>query len=56
LSPAAIPLVKNAIRSISLSGVQTMMKKALKLASSEEVAEMLGRELRQQAPRLFGLS
>jgi phosphotransferase system enzyme I (PtsI) len=56
LSPAAIPLVKNAIRSISVSPVQAIMKQALKLASSEEVAELLDREFRRHAPRLFNVS
>ena len=53
LTPASIPLVKNAIRSIDLTRVRPLMKEARKLASSEEVKEMLSRELSRQAPQFF---
>jgi phosphotransferase system enzyme I (PtsI) len=50
LVPASIPLVKNAVRSIELQRVQSLMKDAMKLASSVEVEELLARELPRQAP------
>ncbi|MFP5264876.1 MAG: phosphoenolpyruvate--protein phosphotransferase [Blastocatellia bacterium] len=51
LVPASIPLVKNAVRSIELQRVQSLMEDAMKLASSVEVEELLARELPRQAPR-----
>jgi phosphotransferase system enzyme I (PtsI) len=53
LVPGSIPLVKNAVRSIELERVQSLMKEAMKLASSAEVEELLARELPRQAPRFF---
>ena len=53
LVPASIPLVKNAVRSIRLERVQSLMKDAMKLASSAEVEELLARELPRQAPQFF---
>ncbi|HYP25889.1 MAG TPA: phosphoenolpyruvate--protein phosphotransferase [Blastocatellia bacterium] len=53
LTPASIPLVKNAIRSIDISRVRSLMSDAMKLASSDEVEEMLARELPRQAPQFF---
>ena len=53
LTPASIPLVTNAIRSIDLTRVRSLMKDARKLASSEEVKELLSRELSRQAPQFF---
>jgi phosphoenolpyruvate-protein phosphotransferase (PTS system enzyme I) len=53
LVPASIPLVKNAVRSISIDRVQSLMKDAMKLASSAEVEELLARELPRQAPQFF---
>src|SRR6185503_492028 len=45
LVPASIPLVKNAVRSVELERVKSLMKDAMKLASSAEVEELLAREL-----------
>ncbi|HVG19382.1 MAG TPA: putative PEP-binding protein, partial [Blastocatellia bacterium] len=53
LVPASIPLVKNAVRSVEFERVQSLMKDAMKLASSAEVEELLARELPRQAPRFF---
>lgn len=53
LVPASIPLVKNAIRSIELERVQSLMREAMKLTSAIEVEELLARELTRQAPRFF---
>jgi phosphotransferase system enzyme I (PtsI) len=53
LVPASIPLVKNAVRSVELERVKSLMKDAIKLASSAEVEELLARELPLQAPRFF---
>ncbi len=53
LVPASIPLVKNAVRSVELERVKSLMKDAMKLASSTEVEELLARELPRQAPRFF---
>lgn len=55
LTPASIPLVKNAVRSIELKRVQTLMKDAMKLTSSAEVKELLARELPCQAPAFFAV-
>src|SRR6185369_492607 len=53
LVPGSIPLVKYAIRSVEFHLVQSLMKDAMKLASSTEVEDLLARELPQQAPRFF---
>ncbi|MEK6300937.1 MAG: phosphoenolpyruvate--protein phosphotransferase [Acidobacteriota bacterium] len=53
LVPASIPLVKNAIRSVELERVRSMMQEAMKLPSASEVEELLARELPRQAPRFF---
>jgi phosphotransferase system enzyme I (PtsI) len=53
LVPGSIPLVKNAIRSVELERVRSLMKEAMKLTSSAEVEELLARELPRQAPRFF---
>jgi phosphoenolpyruvate-protein phosphotransferase (PTS system enzyme I) len=53
LVPASIPLVKNAIRSIELERVRSLMREAMKLTSASEVEELLARELPLQAPRFF---
>ncbi|MCI0487264.1 MAG: phosphoenolpyruvate--protein phosphotransferase [Blastocatellia bacterium] len=53
LAPASIPLIKNAVRSIELARVRSLIKDAMKLASAAEVEEMLARELPRQAPRFF---
>jgi phosphotransferase system enzyme I (PtsI) len=53
LAPGSIPLVKNAIRSVGLDGVRSLMKDAMRLTSSAEVEELLARELPRQAPRFF---
>jgi phosphotransferase system enzyme I (PtsI) len=53
LVPASIPLVKNAIRSIEMDRVRSLMKEGMKLASSSEVEQLLSRELPRQAPRFF---
>ncbi|HTG15510.1 MAG TPA: putative PEP-binding protein, partial [Blastocatellia bacterium] len=53
LVPASIPLVKNAIRSVELERVRSLMKDAMKLTSASEVEELLARELPRQAPRFF---
>ncbi len=53
LAPGSIPLIKNAIRSIELKRVQTLISEAMKLPSMSEVKELLGRELPRQAPRFF---
>jgi phosphotransferase system enzyme I (PtsI) len=53
MAPAAIPLVKNAIRSIETGLVAALMKDAMRLSTSEEVHELLQRELPIQAPRFF---
>lgn len=53
LSPASIPLIKNAIRSINLSRVSLLINEAMKLTSWVEVKELLARELPRHAPRFF---
>ncbi|HKG22772.1 MAG TPA: phosphoenolpyruvate--protein phosphotransferase [Blastocatellia bacterium] len=53
LTPASIPLVKNAIRSIDLGQVRSLMSDAMKLASADEVESLLARELPRQAPQFF---
>jgi phosphotransferase system enzyme I (PtsI) len=53
LVPASIPLVKNAVRSIEIERVKSLMKDAMKLTSSAEVEGLLARELPLQAPRFF---
>jgi phosphotransferase system enzyme I (PtsI) len=53
LLPGSIPLVKNAIRSVELERVRSLMKDAMRLASSIEVDELLTSELPRQAPRFF---
>jgi phosphotransferase system enzyme I (PtsI) len=53
LVPGSIPLVKNAIRSVELQRVRSLMKDAMKLTSSREVEELLALELPRQAPRFF---
>ncbi|HLG13946.1 MAG TPA: phosphoenolpyruvate--protein phosphotransferase [Blastocatellia bacterium] len=53
LVPAAIPLVKNAIRSIEMARVRSLMSEAMKLASSKEVEELLASEMPRQAPEFF---
>jgi phosphoenolpyruvate-protein phosphotransferase (PTS system enzyme I) len=53
LVPGSIPLVKNAICSVELERVRTLMKEAMKLTSSTEVEELLASELPRQAPRFF---
>jgi len=52
LVPSAIPLVKNAIRSIDLARVASLVHEATKLGSSEEVEQLLAQQLPLQAPRL----
>ena len=56
LAPASIPLVKNAIRSVELDRVRSLMNDAMKLTSSAEVEELLARELKRQAPRFAAWS
>jgi phosphoenolpyruvate-protein phosphotransferase (PTS system enzyme I) len=53
LVPGSIPLVKNAIRSVELQRVRSLMKDAMRLTSSIEVEELLAQELPRQAPRFF---
>jgi len=52
LVPSAIPLVKNAIRSIDLGRVASLVYEATRLGSSEDVERLLGQQLPLQAPRL----
>jgi phosphotransferase system enzyme I (PtsI) len=47
MAPAAIPLVKHAIRSVDLDRVTALMKHALKLATAAEVEELLTHDLRR---------
>ena len=53
LVPAAIPLIKNAIRSVEEARVRGLMSEAMKLATASEVEELLARELPRQAPQFF---
>jgi phosphotransferase system enzyme I (PtsI) len=53
MAPAAIPLVKHAVRSIEAVRADSLMKEALKLTTSAEVEELLARELPRRAPRFF---
>ncbi|HJQ22673.1 MAG TPA: phosphoenolpyruvate--protein phosphotransferase [Blastocatellia bacterium] len=53
LLPASIPLVKNAVRAVSLERVTALMKEALKLTTASEVEQLLTRELPRQAPQFF---
>jgi phosphoenolpyruvate-protein phosphotransferase (PTS system enzyme I) len=53
LVPGSIPLVKNAIRSIELERVRSLMKDAMRLTSSGEVEELLASELPRQSPLFF---
>jgi phosphotransferase system enzyme I (PtsI) len=52
LVPSSIPLVKNAIRSIDLGRVASLVQEAVKLGSSEDVEQLLAQQLPLQAPRL----
>src|SRR5262249_26070160 len=49
LVPMSIPLIKNAIRSIELAHVESLLDEAMKLASADQVAELLSRQLPLQA-------
>lgn len=51
LVPSSIPLIKNAIRSIDLGHVASLLKEAMKLATSGEVEELLSQRLPVQAGR-----
>lgn len=51
--PASIPLIKNALTSIEVARVRSLMNEAIKLASANEVTELLAQELPRQAPRFF---
>lgn len=53
LTPASIPLVRNAIRSVSLDPIQRLVSKAVRLAAAEEVEQLLAKELPRQAPKFF---
>jgi phosphoenolpyruvate-protein phosphotransferase (PTS system enzyme I) len=53
LVPASIPLVKNAVRAVSIERIRALMKEAMKLATSDEVEQLLARELPRQAPQFF---
>ena len=53
LLPASIPLVKNAVRAVSIERVTALMKEALKLTTASEVEQLLTRELPRQAPQFF---
>jgi len=53
LLPASIPLVKRAVRAVSLERITALMKEAMKLATAEEVEQLLVRELPRQAPQFF---
>jgi phosphotransferase system enzyme I (PtsI) len=53
LLPASIPLVKNAVRAVSAERITSLMKSALKLATSAEVEQLLRHELPRQAPQFF---
>ncbi|HXG67211.1 MAG TPA: phosphoenolpyruvate--protein phosphotransferase [Blastocatellia bacterium] len=53
LTPASIPLVKNAIRSVDLTRISALMSEAMKLVRASEVEELLARELPRQAPSFF---
>jgi phosphotransferase system enzyme I (PtsI) len=52
LVPTSIPLIKNAIRSMDLAHVKSLMQDAMKLSSPEEVEELLAQQLPVQAPKL----
>jgi phosphotransferase system enzyme I (PtsI) len=52
LVPSAIPLVKNAIRSIDLGRVASLVNEATKLSSPQDIERLLGQQLPLQAPRL----
>jgi phosphotransferase system enzyme I (PtsI) len=52
LVPTSIPLIKNAIRSIDTSHVESLLDEAVKLASADAVSELLSRKLPSEAPRL----
>ena len=53
LVPAAIPLIKNAIRAVEEARVRGLMSEAMKLVTASEVEELLARELPRQAPQFF---
>ncbi len=53
LAPASIPLIKNAIRSVGLESVRSMIRDAMKLTTSREVENLLSNELSRQAPQFF---
>jgi phosphoenolpyruvate-protein phosphotransferase (PTS system enzyme I) len=52
LVPTSIPLIKNAIRSVEISHVTSLLNDAMKLSSAGEVEELLTRQLSLQAPKL----
>jgi phosphotransferase system enzyme I (PtsI) len=47
MAPASIPLVKDTIRAIEYSRARQIVNQAIKLATAEEVEELLWRELRR---------
>jgi phosphotransferase system enzyme I (PtsI) len=53
LTPASIPVVKSAIRSVRLDRVSEVMDEAKKLSSASEVESLLARELSSHAPEFF---
>ncbi len=50
MAPAAIPLVKNALRSVDATRLQGLMSEAMKRVTADEVEALLARELPQHAP------
>jgi phosphotransferase system enzyme I (PtsI) len=53
LTPASIPAVKSAIRSIERARMEELMEEARKLSSAAEVEALLARELPLHAPDFF---
>ena len=52
LVPSSIPLIKNAIRSVEIRHVTSLIDEAMKLSTAAEVEDLLTRQLSLQAPRL----
>ncbi|HEY6331433.1 MAG TPA: phosphoenolpyruvate--protein phosphotransferase [Blastocatellia bacterium] len=52
LVPSSIPLIKNAIRSVDLGHVTTVLKDATRLTTAAEVEALIERQLPVEAPKL----
>jgi phosphoenolpyruvate-protein kinase (PTS system EI component) len=56
MNPANISRVKRVMRKINHSDVKQILDRLMSLATAEEVAEALGKEMHQLYPQLFAES